>query len=138
MKKITLSESQLIKAIQKVIKEDDGMDTPGGNPEYFYSDGSLDKLRNMNQGETKELPTEEIIKNLWQIQRLLSERAPAIAMRRITELLGKLGADISHEIDYPDDDSGWDGTEGKNLDEQTPKKIKLTEVQLSRILKHIK
>ena len=25
--------------------EDAGMDTPGGNPDYFYGDDSLDKLR---------------------------------------------------------------------------------------------
>ena len=28
-----------------LIKEDAGMDTPGGNPDYFYGDGSLDKIR---------------------------------------------------------------------------------------------
>jgi hypothetical protein len=27
------------------LDEDAGRDTPGGNPEYFYGDGSLDKLR---------------------------------------------------------------------------------------------
>ena len=84
------------------LTEDAGRDTPGGNPDYFYGDGSLDRLRNMSQDEVSELSTEEIIKNLWQIKRLLSENAPAIAMRRVTELLGKLGADISSEIDYPE------------------------------------
>jgi hypothetical protein len=38
MKKISLTEAELTKIIQKVIKEDAGMDTPGGNPEYFYDD----------------------------------------------------------------------------------------------------
>tara|TARA_R110000824_G_scaffold114733_4_gene265432 strand:+ start:109 stop:618 length:510 start_codon:yes stop_codon:yes gene_type:complete len=169
MKKITLSESQLIEAIQKAIKEDAGKDTPGGNPDYFYGDGSLDKLRNKNQGG--ELSTKETIKILWEIKRLLYERAPSIAMRRVTELIGKLGGDISRERDYPEAREGeddWDGTqehkdylmtnpwereveyisndemddlemdaEVENLDEQTTKKIKLTEAQLSRILKHI-
>jgi len=43
---------------------------------------------------TKEISRDEIIKNLWQVQTLLSEGAPAIALRRVTELLEKLGEDI--------------------------------------------
>ena len=31
---------------------------------------------------------------LWQIQGLLSEGSPAIALRRVTELLGKMGEDV--------------------------------------------
>eukprot|EP01047_Picozoa_sp_COSAG01_P143262 COSAG01_NODE_74797_length_200_cov_1.158416_1_plen_46_part_10 len=41
MKKIKLTESDLERIIRKIIKEDAGMDTPGGNPEYFYDKDSL-------------------------------------------------------------------------------------------------
>ena len=44
-KKIKITESNLVDMIQKLVNEDAGMDTPGGNPDYFYGDGSLDKLR---------------------------------------------------------------------------------------------
>ena len=79
------------------INEDAGMDTPGGNPDYFYGDGQLQRFRNMKHDEVSELSTEEIVKTLWQIQNLLSEGAPAIALRRVTELLGKMGEDIELE-----------------------------------------
>ena len=117
MRKIKLTEQMLTNLIKKAValrEEEAGMDTPGGNPEYFYGDGSLDKLRNMNQDEVNELSTEEIIKNLWEIKRLLYERAPSIAMQRVTELIGKLGGDISRERDYPEAREGeddWDGTQ---------------------------
>jgi hypothetical protein len=86
------SEKSRIRGLHN-INEDAGMDTPGGNPEYFYGDGSLDKLRNMDQVEVTELSTEEIIKNLWQIQGLLMDNSPEMAMERITLLLGELGAE---------------------------------------------
>tara|TARA_R110000824_G_scaffold204982_6_gene389745 strand:- start:663 stop:1373 length:711 start_codon:yes stop_codon:yes gene_type:complete len=75
----------------------DRKDTPGENPDYFYGDGSLDRLRNSGQAEVSELSTEEIVKTLWQIQNLLSEGAPAIALRRVTELLGNMGEDVEFE-----------------------------------------
>ena len=79
-------------------REDAGMDTPGGNPDYFYGDGSLDKLRKMTQQQGQvEMSNEEIVQVLWQIQGLLSEGAPAIALRRVTELLGKMGEDVEFE-----------------------------------------
>ena len=79
-------------AISRFLKSKEaGMDTPGGNPEYFYGDGSLDKLRNMNQDEVNELSTEEIIKILKQIKELQEDDAPAIAQRRLEELFEKVG-----------------------------------------------
>tara|TARA_R110000824_G_scaffold233042_1_gene421205 strand:+ start:119 stop:475 length:357 start_codon:yes stop_codon:yes gene_type:complete len=92
MEKITLSESELINAIQKVIKEDAGKDTPGGNPEYFYGGSSLDKLRNMNQDEMKEdISRDGIIEILNEIYELQLQKAPAIAQRRLDELFEKVG-----------------------------------------------
>ena len=44
--------------------------------------------------ESKVLSTEDIVNTLWQIQGLLSEGSPAIALRRVTELLGKMGEDV--------------------------------------------
>ena len=79
------------------INEDAGMDTPGGNPEYFYGGGSLDKLRKFAEEQDSEMSKGDIIKTLWEIQGLLSEGAPAIALRRITELLDKMGEDIDFE-----------------------------------------
>ena len=71
----------------------DRKDTPGGNPGYFYDEDSIiSKMRN-----SEEVSTEEIVKTLWQIQGLLSEGAPAIALRRVTELLGKMGEDVEFE-----------------------------------------
>ncbi len=37
-KKINISPSQIEKLVKRVIKEEAGKDTPGGNPEYFYDD----------------------------------------------------------------------------------------------------
>tara|TARA_R110002110_G_scaffold286403_1_gene500676 strand:+ start:475 stop:927 length:453 start_codon:yes stop_codon:yes gene_type:complete len=66
-------------------------DTPGGNPEYFYGDGSLDKLRNMVQDDTNEISRDEIISIAVEVYSLLQDNAPAIASRRVEELLYKLG-----------------------------------------------
>tara|TARA_R110001583_G_scaffold11500_1_gene51821 strand:- start:514 stop:987 length:474 start_codon:yes stop_codon:yes gene_type:complete len=95
MKKIKLTEKDLTDIIRKVINEDAGRDTPGGNPEHFYGDGSLDRLRKFaNSQEEVDVSKEEIVKTLWQIQGLLSEGAPAIALRRVVDLLGKMGEDV--------------------------------------------
>ena len=51
---IKLTEVDLKRIIKKVISEDTGMDTPGGNPDYFYGDGSLDKIRKQ-YGDSDEL-----------------------------------------------------------------------------------
>ena len=53
----------------------------------MMKDSIISKMRNKWKKES----TEEIVKTLWQIQGLLSEGAPAIALRRVTELLGKMG-----------------------------------------------
>jgi len=81
------------------INEDAGMDTPGGNPEYFYGDGSLDKLRKFAQEQDSEMSKEEIIKNLWQIKGLIVDGSPEMAISRIGLLLGELGADVPKEVD---------------------------------------
>ena len=37
-KKISVSQSQIQKLVKKIIKEEAGKDTPGGNPKAFYGD----------------------------------------------------------------------------------------------------
>ena len=64
MKRIKLKESDLERIIRKVISEDAGMDTPGGNPEYFYGDDSLDKLRKFAEEQDSEMSQEDIIQEL--------------------------------------------------------------------------
>ena len=101
MKKFKLTESELTKLIQKVIKEDAGMDTPGGNPEYFYDDDSLiSQMRKKEEGKLGklkgdvevEMSKEELNKALVEIYSLLQDNAPAIASRRLEGILYKLGA----------------------------------------------
>jgi hypothetical protein len=68
MKKFILKESELTKIIQRVINEreqymnekdsDDRppnwKELPGYNPDHFYGDGSLDKVRNIAQDGEKD------------------------------------------------------------------------------------
>ena len=84
-----ITESQIQKVIQKILKEDAGMDTPGGNPDYFYDEDSI-----FSKTKGSGMSTEETVKVLWEIQKLLSEGAPAIALRRVVELLEDMGEDV--------------------------------------------
>ena len=73
------------------VGEDAGMDTPGGNPDYFYDEDSiLSKLKNQRDQEV-EMSKDDIISTVVEIYSLLQDDAPAIATRRIEELLYKLG-----------------------------------------------
>ena len=73
------------------INEDAGMDTPGGNPDYFYDEDSiLGKLKKQRDQEV-EMSKDDVISTVVEIYSLLQDGAPAIAIRRIEELLYKLG-----------------------------------------------
>ena len=73
------------------LKEDAGMDTPGGNPDYFYDEDSvLSKLKKQRDQE-KEMSKDDTIGAVVEIYSLLQDGAPAIATRRIEELLYHLG-----------------------------------------------
>ena len=111
MKKIKITESDLVTMIQKIVKEDDlgGMTSDPNIMAKEY--GDRDDLEyantqpNEDELEDQEVVTQkEVIKVLWQIQKLLSEGSPAIALRRVAEILGKMGEDIefSHG-EYPSD-----------------------------------
>ena len=55
------------------------------------------------QDELEDYSTEDqTTKTLWEIQKLLSKGAPALALRTVVELLGKVGEDVefSHG-EYP-------------------------------------
>lgn len=92
MKKITLTEAELTKIIQKVIKEDAGRDTPGGNPDYFYGDGSLDKLRKLaQQQEEPEMSKNDVIDELTAIYSYSQDGATDLVNSSLENLLYKLG-----------------------------------------------
>tara|TARA_R110002020_G_scaffold456240_1_gene672582 strand:- start:28 stop:318 length:291 start_codon:yes stop_codon:yes gene_type:complete len=92
MKKFKLTEDELTKIIKKVIKEDAGMDTPGGNPDYFYGDGSLDKLRKFNQQEEEvEMSKEDVIEELVAIYSYSQDGATDLVNSTLENLLYRLG-----------------------------------------------
>jgi hypothetical protein len=83
-------EKKRIKRLHQ-INEDAGMDTPGGNPDYFYDEDSvLSKLKKQRDQEV-EMSKDDVIGTVVEIYSLLQDGAPAIATRRIEELLYKLG-----------------------------------------------
>ena len=92
MKKFKLTEAELTTIIKKVIKEDAGMDTPGGNPDYFYGDGSLDKLRKFNQQEEEvEMSKEDVIEELVAIYSYSQDGATDLVNSTLENLLYRLG-----------------------------------------------
>ena len=52
-KNIKVSLSEIEKVVKRIIKEDAGRDTPGGNPDYFYDD-DWKKLKQKYGGEETE------------------------------------------------------------------------------------
>ena len=68
-RKIKISPLQVQKLVKKIIKEDAGKDTPGGNPEYFYDDKWKEMRDKDDSPETEEIELESseennIIKNI--------------------------------------------------------------------------
>ena len=108
-KKIKITESDLVTMIQKLVKEDAGMDTPGGNPDYFYGDGSLDKLRKEYggsytkdaeegatytkdlDGETPEMSKEDITQELVAIYSYSQDGATEEVNHALENLIYQLG-----------------------------------------------
>jgi len=91
------------------INEDAGMDTPGGNPDYFYGDGQLQKLRKKYGGnytkdaedgatydkdvddDTTEMSKEDIIDELRAIYSYSQDGAPELVNSALEKLLYNLG-----------------------------------------------
>jgi len=105
MKKIKLRESDLERIIRRVVKEDADKDTPGGNPEYFYGDDSLDKLRKFAEEQDSEMSRQDIIDELIGIYSYSQDGAHDLVTNALEGLLYRLGG-------FRDDISG------SNLNEQ--------------------
>jgi len=91
MKKFKLTEAELTTIIKKVIKEDAGMDTPGGNPDYFYGDGSLDKIRKFAEEQDSEMSKETITQELRAIYSYSQDGATELVNAALENLLYELG-----------------------------------------------
>ena len=87
MKKIKLTESDLERIIRKIIKEDAGMDTPGGNPEYFYDKDSLFG----KEDENSEMSKEDIINELIGIYSYSQDGATDLVNTALESLITNLG-----------------------------------------------
>ena len=75
----------------KGLDEDAGRDTPGGNPEYFYGDGSLDKLRKFAEEQDSEMSKEDIINELIGIYSYSQDGAHDLVTNALEGLLYRLG-----------------------------------------------
>jgi len=74
------------------LDEDAGMDTPGGNPEHFYGDGSLDKLRKFtNSQDDMEMSKEDIVNELIGIYSYSQDGATDLVNTALETLITNLG-----------------------------------------------
>ena len=73
------------------INEDAGRDTPGGNPDYFYGDGSLDKLRKFAEEQDSEMSKEDIINELIGIYSYSQDGATDLVNTALETLITNLG-----------------------------------------------
>ena len=88
------------------LDEDAGRDTPGGNPEYFYGDGSLDKLRKFAEEQDSEMSKQDIIDELIGIYSYSQDGAHDLVTNALEGLLYRLGG-------FRDDISGSNLNEEK-------------------------
>jgi hypothetical protein len=84
--------------------EDAGMDTPGGNPDYFYGDDSLDKLRKFAEEQDSEMSKEDIVNELIGIYSYSQDGATDLVNTALETLITNLGGfkDDINEQNYPD------------------------------------
>jgi|TARA_R110001632_G_scaffold173390_1_gene292849 hypothetical protein len=71
--------------------EDAGMDTPGGNPDYFYGDDSLDKLRKFAEEQDSEMSKEDIVNELIGIYSYSQDGATDLVNTALETLITNLG-----------------------------------------------
>tara|TARA_B100001564_G_scaffold198499_1_gene166796 strand:- start:12 stop:341 length:330 start_codon:yes stop_codon:yes gene_type:complete len=73
------------------LDEDAGMDTPGGNPDFFYGDGSLDKLRKFAEEQDSEMSKEDIVNELIGIYSYSQDGATDLVNTALETLITNLG-----------------------------------------------
>ena len=73
------------------VGEDAGMDTPGGNPKYFYGDDSLDKLRKFAEEQDSEMSKEDIVNELIGIYSYSQDGATDLVNTALETLITNLG-----------------------------------------------
>ena len=103
-KKIKITESTLSRVIERMVKEDftskRGYDvdyekrqdalTPGKNPEAFYGDDSLDKLRKFADNQEEEMSKEDIIQELVAIYSYSQDGATEEVNKALENMLYRL------------------------------------------------
>ena len=87
------SEKKHIRGLHGInlISEDADMDTPGGNPDYFYGDDSLDKLRKFAEEQDSEMTKEDIINELIGIYSYSQDGATDLVNTALETLITNLG-----------------------------------------------
>ena len=87
---LTEEEKNRIRGLHS-INEDAGMDTPGGNPDFFYGDDSLDKLRKFAEEQDSEMSKEDVVNELIGIYSYSQDGATELVNSALENLLYKLG-----------------------------------------------
>jgi len=73
------------------LDEDAGMDTPGGNPDFFYGDDSLNKLRKFAEEQDSEMSKEDIVNELIGIYSYSQDGATDLVNTALETLITNLG-----------------------------------------------
>lgn len=76
---------------EDIVNEDAGRDTPGGNPDFFYGDGSLDKLRKFAEEQDSEMSKEDIVNELIGIYSYSQDGATDLVNTALETLITNLG-----------------------------------------------
>ena len=76
---------------KKSINEDADMDTHGGNPDYFYGDGSLDRIRKFAEEQDSEMSKEDVVNELIGIYSYSQDGATDLVNTALETLITNLG-----------------------------------------------
>jgi len=100
-KKLKLTETDLVDIINKIVKEDEELLTNPSEPMVSKDDYS-------DTSPIRKITMAEVTKNLWEIQGLLKDCSPAMALSRLVILLEELGETTDYKEDrhYPCDADG--------------------------------
>ena len=127
-KKLKLTETDLINIITKIVKEDDELLTNPSEPMASKDDYS-------DTSPIRKISMAEVTKNLWEIQGLLKDCSPAMALSRLVILLEELGETTDYQEDrhYPcNADGPNDISESKqSINEEN---VKITQATMERYM----